>query len=287
MDRPGRGVLTLASGPEHFQRWAAALLVSLRRLDPTCVAAVVTDQVDSPHLRGFDHVLPMDPDRGTPYRQKLWLDHYSPFEETLFLDADCLVYTDLEQVWASVRSAPTIGVVARVVPSPYWCTDLSRLPTDYQVASYVEHNGGLIYWRAGTPTQELFAEAREVFDHHYDAFAFRRFGDQPGDEPALALVLSRHRVDGVTETRHTMRSLAGLVGDPDLRIASGCASFTVYEGERVEPAVVHFTGPRARELHARELLALRLSERGVPAALVRVLAPALRRARKAMAARHG
>jgi hypothetical protein len=285
VDRQGRhvrGILTLASGPEHFHRWARYLLVSIRRLDPTCAVAVVTDQVDSRHLQGFDEVIPLDPSKGLPYQQKLWLDDYSPFAETLFLDADCLLYCDLEQVWASVRSATTIGVAAREVAAPYWCADVSNLPAEYQVATYLEYNGGLVYWRASTRTGELFAEARDIFEHHYDAFGLRRFGAYPGDEPALALTLSRHGIRGIVESRHTMRSLAGLVGEPELQIAHGRARFAVYEGQVVEPAIVHFTGLRARELHARELLALRLRARGVPAGLAQALAPAARRARSAV-----
>lgn len=280
-----RGVLTLASGPERFQQWAGYLQKSISRFDPGCQLAVVTDVPDSPYLRGFDQIIPFDPTRGEPYLQKLWLPEYSPFDETLFLDADCLVYRGLDHVWQSALAGPDVGVAARVVDKPYWCSDLALLPEEYLCSSYVEHNGGLMFWRRTGLASDTFAEARDVYANHYREFGLHLFGERPNDEPPLALVMSRRGLLGIQESRHTMRSLAGLVGQPRLRIGRGTAEFTVYEGEVVRPAVVHFTGPRARELHAIEIIALRLSLLGVPGPLADGLAPTVRAVRRRLTAR--
>ena len=275
MKVPGRGIVTLASGDDRFQHWAKYLLMSLRKHDPSVRTAVVTDVPDSPHLAGFDQIVLLDPSRGDAYAQKLWLPEYSPFVETLFLDADCMVYQDLREVWESLEDGPIVGLAARSVTKPKWCKDVSSLPEKYQVKSYLEFNGGLVYWRYDDEVREIFEEARDIFDNHYEEFGLHLFGPRRGDEPALALAMSRRRIPSIHEHRHSMRGLSGLSGQPRLRIAEGIAEFIKHD-ELVEPAIVHFTGSGtpARALHSHEMMALRLLDLGVPPQWCHLLTPA-------------
>jgi len=86
------GVLTLATGSDAHK--AAAMACSLRRCHPGISISLATPAHLVDFMKPFfDEVVPERTDiKG--FEQKLYLDHYSPYERTLFLDADMYVFRD-------------------------------------------------------------------------------------------------------------------------------------------------------------------------------------------------
>jgi hypothetical protein len=260
---PNRGVLTIASGSDEYVMLAGALLKSLRLNAPGVAVAVVTDRRDHPVISRFDHVVDLDTGHGGGFAQKLHLPDYAPYEETMYVDADCLAYGPLDELWQRFADVPSVGVIARRTPTPFWCTDIERLPSEYQLPSYVEFNGGLYFLRRGEATDELFAEARSLFERS-ESLALVRFGETYGDEPAMALALSRANVGIVDDAGRGMRTPSALTGTVTLDVAGQRAQFIKW-GSPVAPVLVHFAGGRwRRPVYRRELLAMRLAARGVP-----------------------
>jgi hypothetical protein len=256
-------VLTIASGSDEYVMLAGALLKSLRLNAPGVAVAVVTDRRDHPVIGRFDHVVDIDAGRGGGFAQKLHLPDYAPYDETVYVDADCLAYRPLDELWQQFGAVPSVGVIARRTPTPFWCTDLERLPAAYRLPSYLEFNGGLYFLRRGQATTELFAEARSIYERSED-FGLIRFGETYGDEPAVALALSRAGVGLVDDAGRGMRTPSALTGSVTLDVARQRAEFVKW-GSPVAPVLVHFAGGRwRRPIYRRELLALRLAGRGVP-----------------------
>lgn len=267
-----RGLLVLAMGPRQYLRQAVGLLTSVRRWSPGERVAVVTDDVPAARRYGFDDVVPLDPTSGPPFAQKLHASHYSPYDETLFVDADSLAYRPLNAIWAAMSSGADVTVQARLITQPFWCVDVTRLPTEYRLERYLEFNGGLLYWRRGTAADETFAEARKLFAR-YDELGLRRFGTQAGDEPPMSLALARrYGEDAARSATDGMWTPAGLVGPLRLDVLQGVAEFGKYHVV-VHPALVHFAGPGGEmTIYRRELIALTLTRRGFPAPVARTVA---------------
>jgi hypothetical protein len=79
---------------------ARALALSYRRQNPLRPFAIVTDDSNAKDLANyFDVVIPLNSAYGVGVVQKLNLDRYSPFDETLFVDSDCLFYKSPERIW--------------------------------------------------------------------------------------------------------------------------------------------------------------------------------------------
>lgn len=271
MTEASRGVVTIASGNDQYLMLAGALLKSIRINSPATRVAVVTDRLDHPVAARFDDVVPFRADWGPPFLQKLHLADYAPYDETLYIDADCLVYGPLEEVWSWFADHGPVGVLARATATPNWCQDLSRLPAKYQVDSYLEFNGGLYYLRRGTDAEAIFAEARDVYQHS-DEFGLMNFGAAGADEPSVALVLSRLGYPVVDDHGHGMRTPSALTGRTRLNIAGRAAAFTKW-GTPVTPLVVHFAGGRwRRRIYRQQLLAVRLITKSVPRPVARLLA---------------
>ena len=72
---------------------------SIRRNSPGTALAVVTNAPEE-HFSEFDEVIALNEDHGSGLCQTLFLDKYSPFEETLYVDSDCLSYNRTDKVWS-------------------------------------------------------------------------------------------------------------------------------------------------------------------------------------------
>jgi hypothetical protein len=93
-------LITIAYGPEKYIRMARALALSYRRHNQRRPFAIVTDDRNTKDLENyFDLVIPLNPTYGVGVVQKLNLDRYSPFDETLFADSDCIFYKSPERIW--------------------------------------------------------------------------------------------------------------------------------------------------------------------------------------------
>ncbi|MFN4243200.1 MAG: hypothetical protein ACK4PI_08180 [Tepidisphaerales bacterium] len=78
-----RGMLAIAYGPPKYLEGAKALARSFRLHNPHLPTAVVTDSHDPELLRLFDHRVEMVRAWGKAMHQKLHVDRYTPFRQTL------------------------------------------------------------------------------------------------------------------------------------------------------------------------------------------------------------
>ena len=83
---------------------AKVLARSLAIHSPDIPSAVVTDSSDRGLADLYDHVVQFRPEFGSGLTQKVYLDAYSPFKETLFIDSDCLVIRDISYLWTLCNS---------------------------------------------------------------------------------------------------------------------------------------------------------------------------------------
>ena len=98
-----RAVLTLGLGKSTYIQMASTLARSFRcwHQDSDIQFAIATDQPGKipDDLREFVEVLSTGPEQyGTGFSPKLHLDEIAPADQTLFIDADCLIRAHLLEV---------------------------------------------------------------------------------------------------------------------------------------------------------------------------------------------
>ena len=87
-----KGFITLAFG-KRYRKLAKNLLISYKFGKNSLPFCVITDKNDC-HLKGFDIIkVVTPPDKG--YFNKIYLDTFSPFNETIFIDAYCLIFDNI------------------------------------------------------------------------------------------------------------------------------------------------------------------------------------------------
>jgi hypothetical protein len=261
VERPrigGRGVVTLAHGSQRFINMARLLGESLRWHAPHVPRAVVTDN-DHDLADVYDVCVPLDPSFGKGMLQKLHLDRYSPFDETLYVDSDCLAVGPIDPLWSLFSGVP-VGVVGGSIRDGYWFGDIAVIRERLGVVDGVPHfNGGLIYLDRSPESRAVFATARDLMSRYAElGFTPLRSGG-PNDEPVFAFALALHGVAGIDDAGRSMRTPIGIRGPLRLDVLRGGCRFNK-EGVAVEPTLVHFCGWRARGFHyRRERLKLRLA----------------------------
>lgn len=258
-----RGLLTMAFGDQRYINMAANLARSVRRNWPDQSLAIVTDAPASKDLALFDEVIPMRPELGSGLSQKLNLDRYSPFAQTLFLDSDCLVVRDMSFAW-DLFAGERFSVVGGSVTSGSWFgADLAQVIRDLGLPQGLpKFNGGLMYWDTTVDGAAIFQRARDIMPKYAElGFTAFRSSLPEADEPLISIAMALEGLHPVKDSGSTMATPLGLSGPFLVDVLRGKCSF-IKSGVRVSPAAPHFCGPFAEGPHyRREALKLRWQPR--------------------------
>jgi hypothetical protein len=183
-----RGFVTIATGDLRYYVLAYNLLKSYR-LNGKCDApfAIIADK-ENQYTAEFDYVIQFD-NPSYSYNDKLRLIDYLPFDETIFIDADCLIYEDLNPWWQRFSEAGdfcAFGVAHDSLNTGKGWFQASGMKEYSKYISFEPmYNGGVYYIRNTETSQKVFSIAKEVAKN-YQAYAFNGFST-PADEPLLAL----------------------------------------------------------------------------------------------------
>ena len=222
-----RGVITLAYGPERFIEQARSLGHSLQVHAPELPRALITDSKNPEVLRQFTEVIPCRPEYGSGVRQKLSLDRYSPYEETLFIDSDCLVLGNLDAFWSTFAGqsfgVPGFRYLYKGSTDPYM--DVDHALQHLKRTKIPKFNGGTYYFNRSAQAAEFFRTARNVLDD-WRALRLREFRrDGPGDEAVYALALAIHNLGPTSMGAGGMWTPVGYKGPLLLDALRGTCSF--------------------------------------------------------------
>lgn len=187
------GFLTLATGGDHYRRLAANLLRSYRRHTKNPLPfALLTDRKTA-DTRQFDKVILLENPTNS-YLDKLALYDHLPFDTTIFIDADCLAYGDLNVMFHWFAEADDVSCHGRVLPlsdKSGWF-DYENLGELKDRVSYcVGLHGGVYYIRKTEKAGAVFHRAKEL-TQNYVNYRFKGHFPIPGDEPVIALSMALH-----------------------------------------------------------------------------------------------
>lgn len=244
------GVLTLATPNDYLK--AIGLALSLKVSNPGVPVAVACCKRIQPQLAPFfDFVIDENPKlRG--FEHKVYLDQYSPFDETLFLDSDVLVFKPLAPYIHLWKGAPYTAC-GYYVEEGKSCFGLDRKEalTVIGKSRFVKIEGvGSGYFTKGT-CEEFFNTARLVTTNysHYAGQA------KYADEDAVSIAMTMLDLPPVEFGDFFARYCSAKPGSLKMEAAKGLCQFkAATTGEDFAPCMMHFAANEAPVPYTRELI---------------------------------
>ena len=188
-----RGFVTMATGGIRYFEVAHNLLLSYRFFSRTPLPfAIICDRTNE-YTADFDKVILID-DPAHSFLDKLRVPSLAPYEETIFIDSDCLAYRDLNGLWKLFSRCNDFSYLGYAYPFHQqlgWFRKEDTSVFSEKVGFSVIYQGGLFFMRKGK-LEDFSRTCRYILDH-YDAFSFSGYPyDVPVDEPIFALASSVH-----------------------------------------------------------------------------------------------
>ena len=186
-----RGFVTIATGDIRYYKIARNLLISYRRFASKGYPFAIICDRETELIKEFDHHIIID-DPSNNYMDKLKLFRELPFEETIFIDADCLAYGNLDEWWDLFHEADDFSLFGFAYSDlscgKGWFSPDGMGKYRDEISFIPSFNGGVYYLRNTAKCEKVFEIANECA-RHYSDYHFRGF-IKPADEPVLALAMA-------------------------------------------------------------------------------------------------
>ena len=192
MINPSRGFVTIATGDEHYYAIARNLLRSYRWFSRHPMPFAIICDRENEYTKEFDDVILIS-DPFNSFLDKLRLPELAPYDETLFIDSDCLAYRDLNGLWKYFSHCRDFAAVGCRHPfgSYGWVDKEGAGVFKDKVRYSMVFQGGLYFIRKGKLAS--FSDTCWFILNHFESFSFPNYpSSDPVDEPILALACAVH-----------------------------------------------------------------------------------------------
>ncbi len=201
-----RGFVTVATGKEQYYEIARNLLRSYRYTTKEPLPFAVLCEEENEYTKEFDEVR-VYPNPTRSYLDKLDMFDLLPFDINIFIDADCLAFSDINRLFDIFQNADDFCCYGRVLPiedKTGWF-EYENLNEDLQnqIDYVVGLHGGIYYMRKTEKCKKVLSDAKE-FSKNYADYKFKGKFETPGDEPVVALSMA---VNGCKPIPHDFSSL--------------------------------------------------------------------------------
>ena len=187
-----KGFITIATGREQYYKIAQNLLRSYRFTTKSPLPFAILCDMENEYTREFDDVRIFEEARCN-YLDKLEMYEYLPYDINIFIDADCLVYRDINRLFDIFENADDFSCFGRVLPlddKTGWF-EYENLNEDLQKQiEYVVGLHGGIYYMRKTPKSKKILDDAKAFSLNYADYKFKGKFENPGDEPLVALSMA-------------------------------------------------------------------------------------------------
>lgn len=184
------GFITIATGSEKYHKMAYTLMISYKLTSENPYRfAVITDK-ETTYTDCFDDVIVIE-DATKTYMDKVALLINSPYRETIFIDADCIAFNDLNKYWDYFKNASDFSGFGRILPldaKDGWFNKDNLGKYKDKISNILDVHGGIYFIRKGDICNQMYNISQDIV-RNYNEYSFRRF-KKPADEPILALAMA-------------------------------------------------------------------------------------------------
>jgi len=248
------GIITIALGKKYAKQ-AIFLARSCMINSPHVLRAVVTD---TPDLLNdyYDIIIPYN-NKEDPFSVKTRLYELSPFEKTLYIDADSLVYNNVDSFFNNLDENGFVYFGYKINEG-IWYYDVKYICNIIKSSWIPKFNSGMLLFKKCDIAKLVFETAYYYFINHKNEgieIPFFRGKNYP-DEPMFSISLAKNNVEPVNDYGRFSRTLIK-TKRVRLNILLNLASF-IKDDRLISPLIVHFCGRKGGIYYFIEKLRLSL-----------------------------
>lgn len=187
-----KGFVTIATGREQYYKIAQNLLRSYRFTTKNPLPFALLCDAENEYTKEFDDVRILG-EAKCNYLDKLEMYDYLPYDINIFIDADCLCFSDINRLFDIFENADDFCCYGRVLTlddKTGWF-EYENLNDDLQkqIEYVVGLHGGIYYMRKTEKCKKVLDKAKD-FALNYADYKFKGKFTNPGDEPLVALSMA-------------------------------------------------------------------------------------------------
>jgi len=238
-----RGIITMAFGKDRYIKMAKCLGKSIKRINNEVSTDIVTDRIRE-NFESFDYKIKMDKKRGNGVTQKLYLNYYSPFDTTLFIDSDCIVYRDINIMWERFDSCGEFAVeiegYARKEDDYKWSKNLEKTLEKSGIEKLPLYNGGVYYFKKSEITEKVMEKAREFYRRRKE-LGIKPFKNSPvNEETVIGMSIEKSKIEMPTFSGKIMgKSEYEYEKIKHVNVLDGECKH-IRKGEQFNPVLIHY-----------------------------------------------
>jgi hypothetical protein len=247
------GVITIAIGKKYISQ-AKYLALSAVLNAPHTLRAVITDKPEA-LVEYYDVVLPYNAEYGDPFAAKTRLHLYTPFEKTLYMDADSLVINNIDYYWKYLEDTSFI-YTGSLITEGDWYFNVREIIKQIDTQWLPKFNSGMFLFKKDAVAKQVFDTAYDYLIHQHEKGMSVDFfrGKMLPDEPFLAIALAKSDIKPVEDYGRFSRTL---INAEKIRIDVIKRFAFFYKDDKfVFPLVVHFCGNFGNLFFLREKIKL-------------------------------
>lgn len=244
-----RGFVTVATGKYYY--WLAQNLVTSYRLfsDDGIPFYLITDKEGKEYFskgwckKLFDGFVVLEKPNYS-YMDKMMVYYNTPFEETIFLDADAhiidnisFLFDKFEQNGSEVSLNGSYRSLSIMMSNHFSTKTIER----FGFTRYIAFNGGMYYYKKSPAADQMMKYIFDVLIPNYDEYGLTRFLGKIADEPLFSVSMMVHGMDPIDDEvtergyMYCPYPINGYEWNMDTR------KCTLYRyGERFSPLIVHY-----------------------------------------------
>ena len=243
------GILTLATPNDYLK--AIGLALSLKVSNPGIPVAVACSPKVRPLVEPYFSTV-VDEQAGLKgFVHKVYLDRYSPFDDTLFLDSDVLVFKPVRphmDAWGDLAYT-ACGTYQTDGKSSFGMDRAEVLKKIGKSAMTVIDGAGHAWFRKPA-CFPVFDFARHVTEHHAEYV-----GNIPyADEDVMDVAMTHHGLPPQPYADFFSRYISAVRGSVKMDASIGFCKLVLLEKNRaIEPCMMHFAANEAALLYHWQL----------------------------------
>ena len=264
-----QGYVTLALGDRKYYEMALHLALSLKWKDPSRPVCLIHDNSQSLERYGeiFDDLVVMPKLSGyVGCANKLRLEQFSPYEETFYIDSDCLVVKpDMDRHWQKFAGAD-FNIAGDMATAGTWYDfDIAEACRELHLPYMVRMNSGVIFFRKTKAAERIFKSARSLVSTVGSVIGYDHQGrsGQLADEPFFGAAMGQHAITPVAYTPEegSVMITTWQAKDCQARLEEDYASIKKASGYHLlnrffvkswvehSPSIMHFIGLKPADLY--------------------------------------